>query len=274
MQDGIGGLANSLSEFFKNQPIFLSVCISVLIFAGLVWFLLIARKTKWQTSTITEIAIACALSLVLGFFPIVRMPEGGTISLAMLPIVILSLRKGVVAGILCGAISGLLQYFADPFFVHPLQFLIDYPFAWGMVGLAGLAREKVNTLGIKITVWSLVIIILAMFVFGLIYDPGKWDQPVFMLLAVCFLVPGFLIGTKNIGNELGSITLGVFGRFSMHFISGIVYFAQYIWPGYSLFGYVAIYISIHLVPEMILSFLITVPLFNTEIFKLGKSKNL
>ncbi len=266
MQDGIAGFADRVSGFFKSQPIFLSIVISALILAGLVWFLLMARRTKWQTSTIAEIAIACALSLVLGFFPIFRMPEGGTISLAMLPVIILALRKGVVAGVLCGAIAGSLQYFVDPFFVHPLQFLFDYPFAWGMVGLAGLAREKVNALGIKITIWVLAMAIVALFVLGIVNDPGKgWDQPVSLLLALVYLVPGLFIGTKSAGNEIGAIALGVFGRYAMHFISGVVYFAQWIWPGYSLFGYVSIYIAMHLVPEMVLSLVVAMPLMRTSI---------
>jgi len=94
---------------------------------------------------IVEIALTVALSAVLNlpFFRI-RLPiniAGGTISLNMLPLFVLSLRRGVGPGMVAGAIYGMVDLLFDPFVVHPVQFLLDYPVAYSLCGLAGLGSK-------------------------------------------------------------------------------------------------------------------------------------
>jgi thiamine transporter len=89
----------------------------------------------------TEIALSIALAAVLHLvFKVWQMPFGGSISLEMLPIIIVALRRGVLAGVLAGVLFGVIDYFMEPFFVHWVQLLLDYPVAFGCVGLAGLMR--------------------------------------------------------------------------------------------------------------------------------------
>lgn len=90
---------------------------------------------------IVEIALTVALAAVLNlpFFRI-RLPiniAGGTISLNMLPLFVLALRRGLMPGIIAGALYGMVDLMFDPFVVHPIQFLLDYPVAYAMCGLAG-----------------------------------------------------------------------------------------------------------------------------------------
>lgn len=94
-----------------------------------------------RTRLLVEIALSTALAAVLGItLRAFRMPAGGSVSLEMLPIVVLALRRGTRAGVVAGALYGLLNYTFDPFFVHWSQVLLDYPVAHGLVGLAGLLR--------------------------------------------------------------------------------------------------------------------------------------
>ena len=44
---------------------------------------------------------------------------------------------GMKKGLLIGFIYGVLQAVQEPWIVHPAQFLLDYPIAFSMVGLAG-----------------------------------------------------------------------------------------------------------------------------------------
>ena len=67
------------------------------------------------------------------------MPMGGSVSLDMLPIIVLAVRRGPAAGILAGALFGVVDYFIEPFFVTWVQIALDYPVAYGLVGLAGIA---------------------------------------------------------------------------------------------------------------------------------------
>ena len=48
------------------------------------------RKNKIRI--MTEIGMAVALSAILNFLPLWRMPQGGSLSLEMLPILIIALR--------------------------------------------------------------------------------------------------------------------------------------------------------------------------------------
>lgn len=90
--------------------------------------------------TLVEIALTVALSAVLALLA-VRLPinfAGGTISFAMLPILVLALRRGIGPGIAAGVAFGLIDYYLEPFFVAYAQVVLDYFVAFGAVGLAGL----------------------------------------------------------------------------------------------------------------------------------------
>ena len=97
-----------------------------------------------DTRVLTEAAIAVALSFVLGLFVLFKMPFGGSVSLEMIPLILLSLRQGRRVGVVAGATYGLLDLAIDPFVVHPLQLLLDYPLAFGVLGLAGLFKPTVS----------------------------------------------------------------------------------------------------------------------------------
>lgn len=89
-----------------------------------------------------EIALCVALAAVLNLPGLrFRLPiniAGGTISLNMLPIFVLALRRGLVPGMVAGAIYGCVDLLLDPFVVHPVQMLLDYPIGYALAGLAGL----------------------------------------------------------------------------------------------------------------------------------------
>lgn len=89
-----------------------------------------------------EIALCVALAAVLNLPGLrFRLPiniAGGTISLNMLPIFVIALRRGLVPGMIAGAIYGCVDLLIDPFVVHPVQMLLDYPIAYALAGLAGL----------------------------------------------------------------------------------------------------------------------------------------
>ena len=45
---------------------------------------------------------------------------------------------GLGTGIMAGIAYGLLQMLVDPYILYPLQLLVDYPLAFGALGLAGM----------------------------------------------------------------------------------------------------------------------------------------
>lgn len=98
-----------------------------------------------RVRVIVEIALCVALAAVLNLPGLrIRLPfniAGGTVSLNMLPIFVLALRRGLGPGMVAGALYGLVDVLVDPFVVHPAQFLLDYPVAYGLVGLSGLGSR-------------------------------------------------------------------------------------------------------------------------------------
>ncbi|MCE5203256.1 MAG: energy-coupled thiamine transporter ThiT [Coriobacteriales bacterium] len=92
-----------------------------------------------RTKTLVEIALVIALAAVLNTLKVWRMPQGGTVSLVMLPIFVIALRRGPLVGIVTGALYGVIDFFVDPYPpVHWAQYLLDYPVAYAACGLAGV----------------------------------------------------------------------------------------------------------------------------------------
>jgi thiamine transporter len=94
--------------------------------------------TSVKTRILVEGAVAAALSLALSYLKLFTMPQGGSITLEMAPLLTFALLRGPRAGIAAGAVSGLLQALFGGYVVHPAQALLDYPLAFGALGLAGL----------------------------------------------------------------------------------------------------------------------------------------
>lgn len=96
-----------------------------------------------STLVLAEISIMAGLAVILDLLTFLRFwPQGGSVSLAMVPIFIMAFRRGVKAGVITGLIFGLLNMIYNPFIVHWLQALLDYPIAFAVVGLAGLFMLK------------------------------------------------------------------------------------------------------------------------------------
>lgn len=92
---------------------------------------------------IVEGGVFIALATVLSLITIYKMPQGGSITAAsMAPIIIYSIRWGVKKGLIAGAIYGLIQFFISPYFLSPMQFLLDYIIAYSLLGIAGLGKRN------------------------------------------------------------------------------------------------------------------------------------
>ncbi len=88
-----------------------------------------------------ETAVMTALSLVLNLIVVYKLPQGGSVTLgAMVPILLMSLRRGIVYGSLTGMLSGGLQFVMSGQAFHPLSILLDYVLAYGLVGIFGFLK--------------------------------------------------------------------------------------------------------------------------------------
>jgi len=87
----------------------------------------------------TEIALSVALAAVLGFIkiPLPHLLYGGSVSLEALPLFVVAFRHGGRVGLVAGSVYGLIDFLLKPIIVHPIQVFLDYPLAFGLLGLGG-----------------------------------------------------------------------------------------------------------------------------------------
>ncbi|NHM31795.1 energy-coupled thiamine transporter ThiT [Neobacillus terrae] len=98
---------------------------------------------KSKTLFLVEVAVFTALAYLLdlasGFIFSRIWPQGGSVSIAMVPIFLMAYRWGTKGGVLTGFLLGLLQLILGfSTVVHPIQGFLDYILAFATVGLAGL----------------------------------------------------------------------------------------------------------------------------------------
>ena len=105
-----------------------------------------ATKTHLRIQCLCEGAIMLALSVVLNYLSkaiFVNMPQGGSISLSMFPLLFFAHRWGVLPGLAVGFTYGLLDMLIDGGYAWGWQsMLMDYLVAYTALGLGGFFKGK------------------------------------------------------------------------------------------------------------------------------------
>jgi len=150
------------------------------------------RVGAGRVRILAEAAVMLALATVLSFFKIFRMPQGGSVTPAsMVPIILFAIRRGLKYGM-----------------------LLDYPLAFGALGLAGLLK-----------------------------------------------------GRENPQAAAAGSALGIGGRFFCHWLSGVIFFAEYAPAGQHPAFYSLIYNGGYLGVELVVSALIMALLAKAGVMK-------
>lgn len=238
---------------------------------------------------LTEGALSIALSLLLWYLRIGAMPQGGSISLQMLPLFVFALRWGAIPGILVGLTYGVIHSLQDMYVVHWLQYLLDYPIAFGLIGLSGVVKNiKIS----KIITYIIAIVFLLGTIGFVINisselpqaqktledlkvklqtttgeDKTKIEEDIkdlefklkwYPVSRIVLIIAGILgtvllIYGGYIRKTQEPIELGVFigglGRLFAHFLSGVIFFSQYAPPGTPAWIYSLIYNLFVVVPS-------------------------
>lgn len=104
-------------------------------------------KKTMGTKQLVFCAMAMALAMVTSMLKVYSFPFGGSITLfSMLFICLAGYIYGPATGILTGAAYGVLQFLIEPYILSPIQVLVDYPFAFGALGLSGFFSSSKNGL--------------------------------------------------------------------------------------------------------------------------------
>ena len=96
-----------------------------------------------RVRALTEGALFVALAFVLSFVKLYELPNGGSLTPAMFPILLYALRLGLGRGLAAGFVFGLLQLIFDGAYAWGWQsMLLDYLLAFTPLGLAGIFKGK------------------------------------------------------------------------------------------------------------------------------------
>ena len=146
-----------------------------------------------NVSVMVEGALMVALAFGLHFIKVFQAPYGGSVTLGgMVPLILFAFRHGTGAGVTAGAAYGLLDLVVNPYVVHPAQLILDYPLAYGLVGLAGLFRKNVVA-GAFVGIFGRFV---ASFLSGVIFFAAYAKGNVYAYSALYnagYLVPEFII---------------------------------------------------------------------------------
>ncbi len=162
--------------------------IFILVIIGAAFLISLTLKKDKQkqntTKKLTYGSICIALSFVLSYIRFFKMPQGGSITAgSMLPVMLFAYWFGPADGIIAGMVYGLLQFIQDPFIVHPLQVVLDYPLAFGALGLAGLSKKNFS-LSLAIgTIFRFLFSFLSGTLFFVEYAKQAGEAPVIYSLA-------------------------------------------------------------------------------------------
>lgn len=92
---------------------------------------------------LTEGAMLVALAQALSYVRLMQLPNGGSLTPAMFPLLLFALRWGPGRGLTAGFVFGLLQLIFDGAYAWGWQsMLLDYLLAFPPLGLAGLFRGR------------------------------------------------------------------------------------------------------------------------------------
>jgi thiamine transporter len=103
------------------------------------------EKPLFTSREIAEAAMAIALAFVLSMIKVYHLPAGGSVTAgSMIPILLLALRRGYKLGLITAVLYGVVQLIEGAYVVHYAQLLLDYPLAFGALGLAGFLAPRVE----------------------------------------------------------------------------------------------------------------------------------
>ena len=154
--DWIKQFSELFQKFPKNIQDIISNPMSILTLIGCVLLLIVlvkAKKIKFTPELIARIGIALALATILKMLRLYHFPQGGSITLgSMIPILLIAFMYGSEVGCLTGFLYGSITFILDPYIMHPVQVLFDYPLPFMALGLAGFFKNK-RWLGASIAIF-------------------------------------------------------------------------------------------------------------------------
>ena len=139
-------------EKFTEIPVGTWIALGLIVAFGVV-LMCFTTKVKWNAKMLAYAALCIAISFVLSYIRLFRMPQGGSITPAsMLPVMMFAYAFGFGPGLVCSMAYGVLQMFQDMYIVGWVQATLDYVLAFGSLALVALFRGWKSPLNFSVGV--------------------------------------------------------------------------------------------------------------------------
>lgn len=157
-------------------------------------------KRNQTTLTMCEGAVMVALAVVLNFLKVDLGPQGGSVNLVFIPLMVYALRRGAGWGIGAGIIFGTIKCLIGGGIAYGWQsLLLDYAVAFGLVGLAGLLPKKPvlgSLLGSAGCLFSFVL--SGVLIWGVYMPESFWGLPMTNVWVYSLLYNGSFVACNAI----------------------------------------------------------------------------
>ncbi|WP_238900311.1 energy-coupled thiamine transporter ThiT [Clostridium sp. YIM B02500] len=195
--DWIEQFSKPFQNFSQNIQDILASPMSIITLLGCILLLIAlakAKKIKFTPELIARIGIALALATILKMLRLYHFPQGGSITLgSMIPVLLIAFIYGPEVGCLTGFLYGVITLILDPYILHPVQVLFDYPLPFTALGLAGFFKQR-RLVGVSI---AILVRFLCHIISGIVFF-GSFAPEGMSPLVYSLLVNGPMIGIEGI----------------------------------------------------------------------------
>lgn len=109
-------------------------------------FFMSTKSLAVKQVVFSGVAIALA-TIIATVIKLPSLPNGGSVTLfSMLIVCLAGYWYGPSTGLIAAFAYGILQFITQPYVVHPAQVLLDFPLAFGALGLSGFFHNSKNGL--------------------------------------------------------------------------------------------------------------------------------
>lgn len=201
---------------FAEIPVGTWIALGLIVAFGVV-LMCFTTKVKWNAKMLAYAALCIAISFVLSYIRLLKMPQGGSITPAsMLPIMMFAYAFGFGPGLICSLAYGVLQMFQDMYIVGWMQATLDYVLAFGSLALVALFRgwKSPFNFSVGVVVAGIVRVffhVLSGVVYFADYAPEGMDPLVYSLgynltsvgvdALICAVI-GFIPGVRKFARQM------------------------------------------------------------------------